>query len=129
VVMLPATCCESCWNAQAIACSSISNNISCMFRALSIPPLLRYYSICTRQLHQLHASHVPLFSLFSGGSITHLYPQPYGPRCVLADDQLTVALFSPLTDELTPLPGFDGSLELVSHPFDGGACGMQDLRG
>lgn len=59
-------------------------------------------------------TNVPLLLARAGGSITHIYPQPYGPRLVLADDQMTVALFSPLTDELTPLPGFEGSLELVS---------------
>lgn len=49
----------------------------------------------------------------TGGRITHLYPQPFGPKLVLADDQMAVGLFSPLTDELTPLPQFEGSLEQV----------------
>jgi hypothetical protein len=34
---------------------------------------------------------------------------------VLADDQMTVGLFSPLTDEVTQLPGFEGNLELVGE--------------
>lgn len=48
----------------------------------------------------------------------------------MADDQLTVALFSPLTDELTPLPSFEGNLELVGtvKPLHGCARGMQDMR-
>jgi hypothetical protein len=49
----------------------------------------------------------------AGGRVTQLYPQPYGPKLVLADDQMTVGLFSPLTDEVTQLPGFEGNLELV----------------
>lgn len=47
--------------------------------------------------------------------MTHLYPQPYGPKLVLADHQITVGLFSPLTDEVTQLPGFEGTLELVGE--------------
>lgn len=54
--------------------------------------------------------------VYAGGKITHLYPQPYGPKLVLANDQMTVGLFSPLTDELTHLPGFEGSVNQVSEP-------------
>lgn len=50
----------------------------------------------------------------AGGTITHLFPQPAGPRLVLADDRMLVALYSPVNDELTALPGFEGSLQQVS---------------
>lgn len=50
-----------------------------------------------------------------GGRITHLYPQPYGPKLVLADEQFTVGLFSPLTDEISALPGYEGILNVVGN--------------
>lgn len=40
---------------------------------------------------------------------------------MLADDQFTVGLFSPLTDELCALPGFQGSLNVVGT---GVLCGL-----
>lgn len=51
--------------------------------------------------------------VIAGGTITHLFPQPAGPRLVLADDRLLVALYSPVNDELITLPGFEGSLQQV----------------
>lgn len=49
----------------------------------------------------------------AGGVITHLFPQPAGPRLVLADDRMLVALYSPINDELIPLPEFEGTLHQV----------------
>eukprot|EP00879_Flechtneria_rotunda_P026426 GHRR01028175.1.p1 GENE.GHRR01028175.1~~GHRR01028175.1.p1 ORF type:complete len:731 (+),score=226.61 GHRR01028175.1:88-2280(+) len=49
----------------------------------------------------------------AGGSITHLFPQPVGPRLVLADSRMQTALYSPINDELTLLPQFEGCLQQV----------------
>lgn len=49
----------------------------------------------------------------AGGGITALFPQPAGPRLVLADSRLQVGLYSPLNDEFQLLPGFEGTLQQV----------------
>jgi hypothetical protein len=51
----------------------------------------------------------------AGGGITALYPQPAGPRLVLADSRMQVGLYSPLNDEFQLLPGFEGTLQQVSE--------------
>ncbi|KAF8062105.1 WDR19 [Scenedesmus sp. PABB004] len=65
--------------------------------------------------HMLHGGGLALVSEFrhAGGTILSLHPQPAGPRCVLADASGLVAMYSPLSDELLPLPGFQGALAQV----------------
>jgi hypothetical protein len=49
----------------------------------------------------------------TAGGITALYPQPAGPRLVMADSRMQVGLYSPLNDEVQLLPGFEGTLQQV----------------
>lgn len=39
-----------------------------------------------------------------------MHPQPSGPRCIFEDAQHNTYLFSPVTDQLLGLPGYEGSL-------------------
>lgn len=65
----------------------------------------------------------------SGGGITHLFPQPAGPRLVLADEQMQVGLYSPLNDEFTLLPEYEGTLSQVRANSLSGLCASLQCNG
>jgi hypothetical protein len=75
-----------------------------------------------------------------GAAVTAVYPQPCGIRLVAASGRGVAAVYNPLTDELAPLPAFQGDVQQVGvmarclpgQPVGGAAhelpgCGPQRL--
>lgn len=59
----------------------------------------------------LTSTHTSTTAALIGGSILQMHPQPSGARLILEDEQHRVFMFSPVNDQLTPLPGFEGALD------------------
>jgi hypothetical protein len=99
-------------DACTVAAAAAARHVKCIWLSLQ-------YASQSGSHHSkayTHCEHCCLL-VCAGGGITALYPQPAGPRLVLADSRMQVGLYSPLNDEFQLLPGFEGTLQQVGFCY------------